>query len=81
GFSTAPPAIRVASAPTLLLFVNGQPVLTEVAGTGLQVVANANWPTFKDPAGKGTFYLLGGVGDILKFSTSSLQLLQSACPA
>ncbi|MFH1981662.1 MAG: hypothetical protein ABIL58_07455, partial [Pseudomonadota bacterium] len=58
GFSTAPPAIRVASAPTLLLFVNGQPVLTEVAGTGLQVVANANWPTFKDPAGKGTFYLL-----------------------
>ena len=58
GFSTEPPAIRVESTPTLLLFVNGSPVLTEVAGTGLQVVANANWPTFKDPAGKGTFYLL-----------------------
>lgn len=58
GFSTEPPAIHVASTPTLLLFVNGSPVLTDVAGTGLRVVANANWPTFKDPAGKGTFYLL-----------------------
>jgi len=58
GFNTAPPRIHVASVPTLLLFVNGQPVLTEMENTGLKAVANANWPTFKDPAGKGTFYLL-----------------------
>jgi len=58
GFNSEPPAIVVASKPTLLLFVNGPPVLAELSGTGLRVVANANWPTFKDPSGKGTYYLL-----------------------
>ncbi len=58
GFSTTPPVIHVASKPTLLLFVNGDPVLTSISGTGLELVANANWPVFKDPTGKGMFYLL-----------------------
>lgn len=58
GFNEQPPAIHVASRPTVLLFVNGPPVTADVAGSGLKVVVNANWPTFKDSAGKGDFYLL-----------------------
>jgi hypothetical protein len=57
GFSTEPPAIVVASAPTLLLFVNGEPVTAPLADTGLEVVVNANWPTFHDPQ-SGAYYLL-----------------------
>ncbi len=58
GFNTEAPVIHVAQKPTILLFVNGDPVLADVSGTGLQVVANANWPTFKDPARNGLYYLL-----------------------
>ena len=58
GFKTDPPIIVVASKPTILLFVNGAPLLAEVPGTTLKVVANANWPTFQDVAGKGAYYLL-----------------------
>lgn len=58
GFNTEAPPIHVAQKPTILLFVNGDPVVADVSGTGLQVVANANWPTFKDPARNGFYYLL-----------------------
>jgi hypothetical protein len=57
GFSTEPPPIYVASAPTMLVWVNGEPVLADYEETGLKVVVNANWPLFQDPA-TGTYYLL-----------------------
>lgn len=59
GFNTQPPPIHVAEAPTLLLFVNGKPVLTPLEKTGLEVVVNANFPVLRDTA-TGTYYLLTG---------------------
>ena len=58
GFNTTPPPIFVRSTPTILLFVNGKPVASTVPSTHLEVIVNANWPTFRDPAGTGTYYLL-----------------------
>jgi hypothetical protein len=58
GFNTTPPPIVVRSTPTLLLFVNGKPVPSAVPSTNIEVIVNANWPTFRDPAGSGTYYLL-----------------------
>ena len=58
GFNTAPPPIIVRSKPTLLLFVNGKPVPAPVAESGLEVIVNANWPTFRDASGDGSYYLL-----------------------
>jgi hypothetical protein len=57
GFNTTAPPILVRSAPTILLFVNGSPVGSDLQGTGLQVVVNANWPTFSEAA-TGHYYLL-----------------------
>ena len=59
GFNTAPPPIYVADTPTLLLFVNGKPVLTPVEKTGLELVVNANFPVLRDTA-SGTYYLITG---------------------
>lgn len=59
GFNVDPPSIRVATKPTILLFVNGNPVYANIDDTGLEVVANSNWPTFRD-SGKGDFYLYQG---------------------
>src|SRR5512147_239841 len=59
GFNTSPPPIYVADSPTLLLFVNGAPVTTKVEQTGLELVVNANFPTFRDTA-SGTYYLIAG---------------------
>jgi hypothetical protein len=58
GFNTAPPVIHVASSPTLLLLVNGAPVLSDVGDSGLKVIVNANWPVYQDAAGSGPLYLL-----------------------
>jgi len=58
GFNTAPPPIVVRSTPTLLLFVNGKPVPSAVPSTSLEVIVNANWPTFRDSAASGAYYLL-----------------------
>ncbi len=58
GFNTTPPPIFVRSTPTILLFVNGKPVPSTVPSTNLEVIVNANWPTFRDPTGAGTYYLL-----------------------
>jgi hypothetical protein len=58
GFNTAPPVIEVRSRPTILLFVNGEPVPSEVPGTGLEVIVNANWPTLRDTSKGGAYYLL-----------------------
>jgi hypothetical protein len=60
GFNTEPPKIYVKNEPTMLLYLNGkEQALQPVEKTKLQVLANANWPTFKDPASK-KFYLLAG---------------------
>ena len=59
GFNTNAPPIYVADAPTLLLFVNGKPVLTPVEKTGLELVVNANFPLLRDTA-SGTYYLITG---------------------
>ena len=59
GFNTAAPPIYVADAPTLLLFINGTPVLTKVEETGLDIVVNANFPVFRDGA-SGAYYLITG---------------------
>jgi hypothetical protein len=59
GFNTSPPKIVVRDEPTFLIFVNGDPVPSEVPGAGgLQVIVNANWPIFHDAAGDGAYYLL-----------------------
>ena len=57
GFNTSPPPIFVRSTPAVLLFVNGTPVPVAVAGTGLEVIVNANWPLFRHPTGP-VYYLL-----------------------
>jgi len=59
GFNTAPPPIYVADSPTLLLFINGNPVLTPVEQTGLELVVNANFPVLRDTA-SGAYYLITG---------------------
>jgi hypothetical protein len=58
GFNTTPPPIVVRSTPTLLLFVNGKPVPSAVPSTSIEVIVNANWPTFRAPSGSGAYYLL-----------------------
>ena len=55
GFNTKAPPIHVAETPTLLLFVNGKPVLTPLEKTGLELVVNANFPVL---ARHGIRYLL-----------------------
>ncbi len=57
GFSTQAPKIIVAADPTILLFINGNPVTSKAGDSGLDVVVNANWPVFADPATR-TYYLL-----------------------
>jgi hypothetical protein len=54
-----PPRIFVGYRPSILLSVNGDPVLSEVPNTNLKFVVNTQWPLFFDP-GNSTYYL--GVG-------------------
>lgn len=56
GFNSSPPPIVVRDAPTILLFVNGEPVAAKVSDTGLEMIVNANWPTFRER--DGAYYLL-----------------------
>lgn len=48
GFNVDPPAIVVRSKPTLLLFINGEPVGSAIPGTGLELLVNANWPLLRE---------------------------------
>jgi hypothetical protein len=57
GLSDQPPTIKVAKTPTLLLFINGDPVRKPIEETSLELVINANWPTVFD-AGSKLYYLL-----------------------
>jgi len=54
-----PPAIFVGYRPSILLSVNGEPVLSEVPNTNLKFVVNTQWPLFFD-TGDSTYYLAAG---------------------
>lgn len=49
-----PPKIFVGYRPSILLNVDGEPVLSEVANTNLKFIVNTQWPLFSD---NGTYYL------------------------
>jgi hypothetical protein len=54
-----PPRIFVGYRPSILLSVNGEPVLSQVPNTNLKFVVNTQWPLFVDEA-KSTYYLAVG---------------------
>jgi hypothetical protein len=54
-----PPRIFVGYRPSILLSVNGEPVLSEIPNTNLRFVANTQWPLFFDGASS-TYYLAVG---------------------
>src|SRR4029077_2497467 len=54
-----PPKIFVGYRPSILLSVNGEPVLSEVPNTNLKFVVNTQWPLFFDSANS-TYYLAVG---------------------
>ncbi len=54
-----PPKIFVGYRPSILLSVNGEPVLTVVPNTNLQFVVNTQWPLFFDE-GNSTYYVAVG---------------------
>ena len=54
-----PPKIFVGYRPSILLSVNGEPVVSEVANTNLKFVVNTQWPLFFD-TGNSTYYLAVG---------------------
>src|SRR5205823_7595199 len=53
------PKIFVGYRPSILLSVNGEPVLSVVPNTNLQFVVNTQWPLFFDE-GSSTYYLAVG---------------------
>ncbi len=57
GLSQTPPVIKIMESPTLLLFVNGDPVKQNIENTSLSLVVNANWPVVHD-ASEDQYYLL-----------------------
>src|SRR6476469_7090460 len=54
-----PPKIFIGYRPSILLSVNGEPVLSVVPNTNLQFVVNTQWPLFLDQ-GSSTYYLAVG---------------------
>src|SRR6266536_1027760 len=54
-----PPKIFVGYRPSILLNVNGEPVLSVVPNTNLKFVVNTQWPLFLDE-GSSTYYLAVG---------------------
>jgi hypothetical protein len=54
-----PPRIFVGYRPSILLSVNGEPVLSEVANTNLKFVVNTQWPLFFDEANSAYYLAVG----------------------
>jgi hypothetical protein len=54
-----PPKIFVGYRPSILLSVNGEPLLTEVPNTNLKFVVNTEWPLFLDQSNS-TYYVAVG---------------------
>ncbi|MEE8469476.1 MAG: carbohydrate-binding family V/XII [Planctomycetota bacterium] len=62
GLKHEAPVIVLAKEPTILVSLDGEPILQDVEGSeGLQAVLNSAFPIVRD--GQGTFYLSGG-GDL-----------------
>jgi hypothetical protein len=57
--STKAPKIFLGKAPTVLLLIEGEPLLQAIEGTGLKVVINANLDLYYD-TGHSTYYLFIG---------------------
>ena len=58
-FSNKPPAIHVATAPAVLMLIDGEPVLQAIDGTALAYVANTDWHLFFHRKKK-RWYVLNG---------------------
>src|SRR4029450_7907959 len=69
-----PPKIFVGYRPSILLSVNGEPVLSQVPNTNLKFVVNTQWPVFFDE-GNSAYYLAVGQQWL---TTNSLE---GQCPA
>ncbi|HZS17331.1 MAG TPA: hypothetical protein VFA51_05295, partial [Candidatus Udaeobacter sp.] len=54
-----PPNIFIGYHPSILLSVNGEPVLSEVPNTNLQFVVNTQWPLFYDKNGSAYYLAVG----------------------
>src|SRR5215470_10276780 len=54
-----PPQIFVALRPSILLSVNGEPVLSEVPNTNLKFVVNTQWPLFFDESNSNYYLAVG----------------------
>ncbi len=52
-----PPKIFYSASPAILLFVDGDPVLSPIERTNLQFIVNTNWDVFFDKQG-GQYYML-----------------------
>jgi hypothetical protein len=59
GFNDEAPPIHVVESPAFLLFVNGKPVPTAIADSGLELIGNANFPVLRDTKSD-SYYLLTG---------------------
>ena len=57
--SSAPPKILFATTPTVLVIINGKPILRDVAGTNIRRVVNTPYVMLYDPSSR-TYYLKGG---------------------
>jgi hypothetical protein len=57
--STTPPNVAFRTTPSILIIINGKPVLRDVEGTKMQRVVNTPFVLLFDPATKG-YYLQGG---------------------
>lgn len=55
--STKPPEILVSERPAILVQIDGEPVMSPVAETGLKYVVNTNWDILYDDVGR-MYYLL-----------------------
>jgi hypothetical protein len=77
------PKIFVGYRPSILLSVNGEPVLSVVPNTNLQFVVNTQWPLFLDE-GSSTYYLAVGqqwlTANKLDGQWSATKQLPPGCP-
>ena len=55
--SLEPPPIFVSEQPAVLLMIDGEPLLADIEGTGLQYVVNTNWSLFFEKS-SAQYYLL-----------------------
>jgi hypothetical protein len=55
-----PPVIFVSSSPAVLLYVDGEPVKGDIAGTSLGFIVNSNFPLFFEKTGAKEYYFYTG---------------------